>query len=117
MTVDDWSKLIESVAKLCSAIVWPSLAVIIFLSFGPSLRAFFENLSEINISSTGLSAKRTAIVAANLSAANEKAQVDRSGTNQIVDATSEVTANVLRKAATTNILWVDDNPSNNFYER
>ena len=93
------------------------LVIFVLFQFGPALRSFVENLSEFSVSTTGMSAKRTAIVAANLSAANERSADSRAGTNTIANVASDVTASLLRKAATTSILWVDDNPSNNFYER
>jgi CheY-like chemotaxis protein len=119
MSIDDWVKLVDAIGRLFSAIIWPLFVLMFFLLFSPALNSFFSNLSEFTFKGAGFeaSAKRTATAIANLSAANEKTPDTRTSTSSIVDAVSEVTPSIVRKAQNTTILWVDDNPKNNTYER
>jgi CheY-like chemotaxis protein len=119
MSVDDWVKLIDAFTKLFSATIWPLLILLCLILFYPSLNGFFANLSEFSFKGAGFeaSAKRAATAVANLSAANEKTPNVRVSANSIVDAVSDVTPSVVRKAQSTTALWVDDNPQNNVHER
>jgi CheY-like chemotaxis protein len=119
MTIEDWVKLIDAIGRLFSATIWPLLILLCVVLFSPALNSFFANLSEFTFKGAGFeaSAKRTATAIANLSAANEKTPGTRTSTSAIVDAVSGVTPSIVRKAQDTIVLWVDDNPQNNAYER
>jgi len=119
MTLDEWIKLIDAFTKLFSATIWPLLILLCLILFRSGLRGFFANLSEFTFKGAGFeaSAKKAATAAANLSAANEKMPDVRIATSSIVDAVSDITPSVVRKAQSTKALWVDDNPGNNAYER
>jgi CheY-like chemotaxis protein len=119
MALDDWIKLLDAFTKLFSATVWPLLILLCLILFRSSLTSFFANLSEFTFKGAGFeaSAKRAATAIANLSAANEKTPDTRTSTSSIVEAVSDVTPSVVRRAQNTTALWVDDNPGNNSYER
>ena len=127
MNVDDWVKLLDAVAKLVAAFVWPGLIAFVLWRFAPSLRNFFEALGEFSLKGAGFeaSAKRKGEAAALLVAAearrtNDSEETPRSGMDlhaagKLVD--QEVTPRVLRKLGQASVLWVDDHPQNNVYER
>src|SRR4051812_41393560 len=58
--MDDFSKLLEALSKLISAIIWPGLVLFILISFGSDLKSFFSDLSEVTLKAAGFeaSAKR-----------------------------------------------------------
>src|SRR5689334_12551362 len=119
MTIDDWVKIIDAIGRLFSATIWPLLILLCIILFAPALSSFFANLSEFSFKGAGFeaSAKRTATAIANLSAANQKTPDTGASASSIVDAVSNVTPAVVRTAQSTTVLWVDDNPKNNVYER
>ena len=60
MTIDEFVKLLEAIAKLLGVLVWSSLLLLVLIRFGPSLTEFFANLGEFTVKGGGLeaSAKR-----------------------------------------------------------
>ena len=125
MTVDEVVKLLDSTARLISAVAWPAVVAAIALRFAPALKQFFENLGEFSLKAAGFeaSAKRRQVEAAAALAAaaasrSDSQAVSKKSTREAVDIVSEmVTPAILRKAGKATILWVDDRPENNVYER
>ena len=131
MPVEDIVKLMDSGTKLVGSIVWPALIAFTLVRFGPALRGFFESLSEISLKGGGVeaTAKRQKVEAA---AALAVATAVRPGESVAGDAeakaagapqaavkvvTDVVTPQVLRRTNGAVVLWVDDRPDNNIYER
>lgn len=124
MTVDDISKLLDAIAKLISAVIWPvGIVAALYLFAGP-IREFIASLSEFTFKGGGFeaSAKRKTEAAAALGVALAK-QPDQQPEmiaqqarliGHIVDA---VSPRSVREAKKATILWVDDHPTNNVYER
>ena len=125
MTVDEVVKLLDSTARLVSAVAWPPVVAAIALRFAPALKQFFENLGEFSLKAAGFeaSAKRrqveaAAALAAAAASGSDSQTVSNKSAREAVDIVSEmVTPAVLRKAGKATILWVDDRPENNVYER
>lgn len=124
MSVDDVVKIIDVLAKLVAAFVWPALLAFVLIRFGPALKVFFESLGELSIKGPGFeaSAKRAEAAAA-LVAAGAKSELGQPSSigldaREAVDIVQDaVTPRLLRKAARATVLWVDDRPENNTYER
>ena len=128
MNVDDFVKLIDSVTKLLSVLVWPTVAGFVLVRFGPALKEFFSSLGEFSFKGGGFeaTAKRkqaeaaAALVAASVShpdaSATPASAAQRAGEAAAVVAKS-VNAQVIRRASKATALWVDDRPDNNIYER
>lgn len=116
--------LVEALAKLAGALAWPALLLLLVLRAGPELREFFRNLSEFSLKGGGFeaSAKRSQAAAALAAAAatNPRAPADaapvsaRSAADVV--ASNATTRNLARLAGAV-VLWVDDSPANNHYER
>lgn len=127
MSIDDLVKLLDALTKLVSALAWPLLTAYVLVRFGPALREFFQSLGEFSVKGAGFEAsakRKQAEVAAALAAAAasrpdpakpEVAAADAREAVSLVQA--EVTPRMLRKASHATVLWVDDRPENNVYER
>ena len=124
MSIDDFVKLLDSTTKLAGALAWPVLVGFVLVRFGPALKSFFESLGEFSFKGAGFeaTAKRKAEAAAALAAAtaarpNTSDQSPRDPRAAAEVVSQAVTSQVIRKAEQATILWVDDRPENNVYER
>lgn len=124
MTVDDFIKLLDSVTKLVGVLVWPILAGFVLARFGPTLKVFFESIGEFSLKGAGLeaTAKRKVEAAAALAVATAARPDDSDNLNSNTLSSAEVvsqtvTTEVIHKLEKCIVLWVDDKPENNFYER
>lgn len=128
MTAEQIAALLQATADLVGVLVWPVIVLFMLIQFGPGLQEFFENLSELTFKAAGVeaTAKRRAEVAAALGAAVAKSAV--SGTADVARATEQarevaevvakrVNTRSVREAQGTRVLWVDDRPDNNVFER
>ena len=128
MNIDETIKLIDAVAKLLAALVWPAVVVFILIRFGSSLREFIAGLGEFSLKGAGFeaSAKRkqaeaTAALAAAVASRPEEGAEEGSAPQNVRTAAAVVaeaaTPRVIRRTAGAKVLWVDDKPKNNVYER
>jgi CheY-like chemotaxis protein len=126
VTVDEIVKVFDSATKLVGALAWPLVVGSVVLRFAPALKQFFENLGEFSLKGAGFEAsakRRQAEAAAALAAATAaRPEPDVTASNrparEAVDIVTEmVTPTLLRRAGRATILWVDDHPENNVYER
>lgn len=121
--------LLKGWAALIGAISWPLVIVFFLLYFGRPLRIFLQNLGELKVKAGpgGLEAsltKQQAEAAAYLgAAAAQRSGDDTAGSpaeqaQGIADVvTDSVGPGTTRQLANSTVLWVDDNPGNNAYER
>lgn len=128
MTIEQIASLLKVVIELIQTLVWPGIMFFILVRFESPVRKFIENLSELSFKGAGMeaTAKRQQIeVAAMLGAAAQKAspsteaneQEPNEKARQVAKIVSQVTPRVAQRLGKTSVLWVDDNPSNNVYER
>lgn len=132
MNAEQLTKFIEAVAALIQALGWPLLVLFLAIYFGAPLKKFLSDVGEFTFKAgtSGLeaTAKRQQIeAAALLGAASATKPGDSSGTKtppdeakakEIANVISQsVKPNSLRRLAEASVLWVDDNPTNNLYER
>jgi CheY-like chemotaxis protein len=128
VSVDDIVKLFDAITKLLNVLIWPGVLLFILIRFGRDLREFFSSLGELSLKGAGFEAslkKKQAEVVAALSAA-AASNPDGDKTRESVakeamiaaDVVAEVvTPRTIRRASRSTVLWVDDNPNNNSYER
>lgn len=124
MTTDDLVKVLDSLTRLIGAVAWPVFVCIVLVRFRPMLGKFFENLGELSLKGAGFeaSAKRIQteaaaalmVASARSDPARSAKQVAREAHEVVADA---ITPTVLRKTGKSMVLWVDDHPENNAYER
>jgi CheY-like chemotaxis protein len=128
VSIDDIVKLLDAIAKLLNVLIWPAVLLFILIRFGRDLRDFIASLGELSVKGAGFEAslkKKQAEVAAALAvaaASRSDGDMSRESAAQeakiAADVVSEiVTPRVIRRASRSTVLWVDDNPDNNLYER
>ncbi|WP_126148174.1 response regulator [Synechococcus elongatus] len=128
MSVDNIVKLLDAIAKLLNVLVWPAVLLFILIRFGRDLRDFIASLSELSVKGVGFEAslkrKQAEVVAALAAAAASRSDGDVSRESAAqeakiaADIVSEVvTSRAVRRASRSTVLWVDDYPDNNIYER
>jgi CheY-like chemotaxis protein len=129
MALEDLVDILEAMASLLGAICWPALVVFVLLYFGSPLRRFIDSMGEFSLKAgpggVEAAAKRQQIKAAALlgAASARRGEDDTSkdsdtAVNEIARAVSQATES--RKAGRlvdAQVLWVDDRPANNVFER
>jgi CheY-like chemotaxis protein len=124
---DAVTKLLEAVAKLLGVVIWPATLVYMLVRFGSNIGDFVSNLGEMTLKGAGFeaTAKRrqsvagAALVAATVARPEENATPisTANAAKEAVQMVGDVNARTLRRIEDSRILWVDDRPANNEYER
>jgi CheY-like chemotaxis protein len=126
MTIEQKLAVVESFRAFIATLVWPVVVILIIARFAPQLREFFNNLSEVSVKAPGVetTVKRKIEAAAALGAATAKTPPSGEPPGAIADARNiaalveqRVTPKTVRRLSGAKILWVDDHPENNTYER
>ncbi len=131
MDFNQWEKLLELLVSLLQVIIWPLILLIILLILRTPLKKFLEELIEFNLKAGPIetTAKRQQIieVGTSLGAAiahwkdveqGDKPQLDTEKTKEIAKVIEQlVTPSATRQLEGASVLWVDDRPMNNTYER
>lgn len=128
MTSAQVIQLIGAVAQLVGVLVWPAALVFLFIYFRESIGSFIANLSELSLRTPGIeaTAKRQATAAAEAAVALSAAQakgpsgdgVQAEAIDPKVIADAVVPAmRAQRRIRRSLVLWVDDIPDNNIFER
>jgi CheY-like chemotaxis protein len=128
VSVDDIVKLFDAITKLLNVLIWPAVLLFILIRFGRDLREFFSSLGELSLKGAGFEAslkrKQAEVVAALSAAVASKPDEDRTRESVAKEAmiaadvvAEVVTPRAIRRASRSTVLWVDDNPNNNSYER
>lgn len=125
MSIDDLVKFTEALTKLLGVIIWPALFAYILVRFGPALREFFFTLGEFSFKGGGFEAtvKReatSALVAASAArpdSSSSPGSLAREAREAADVVAESVDSRIIRRAREATVLWVDDRPNNNIYER
>lgn len=126
MTVDDFVKLIDALAKLAGVLVWPALLTYVLVRYAPALKDFLASLGEFAFKGGGfeLTAKRkqeatAALVAASVARSESQASPQSAAVEakEAASAVEQIDKRTMRRASSAWALWVDDRPNNNVYER
>src|SRR2546423_5683341 len=128
MTIERLVALLKAVTELMAVLVWPGIVLFILMRYGTGIRDFFADLGEFTLKGAGVEAsmkRRQAEAAAALGAATTKSQDKSISPEQVLRQTeqaaavvrSTATPRVMRRVDGATILWVDDRPDNNIYER
>ncbi|MFF2245899.1 response regulator [Arthrobacter sp. NPDC058130] len=127
MNADQVNGLISAIGGLLNALLWPTLIGIVVFRFGPAVMRKFTESDEVTFKAGGVEASFQKVkvqLAANLVAAvNDKAASDQRGAtvdaqdiaDDVEHAVPDVSA--FERLHGSRLLWVDDRPDNNFYER
>lgn len=128
MNTDNLLKFLDSITRLLGVLVWPAVAVVILLRFGSALGDFIANMAEFSLKGAGFEAsgrrQQTEAAAALAAAAASRPDTDAppeaaaSSARRAAEVVAGlVTPSVIRRARRSTILWVDDLPPNNLFER
>ncbi|MEO1402601.1 MAG: hypothetical protein AAFV72_15335 [Cyanobacteria bacterium J06635_1] len=113
---------------LLDVLIWPGVIVFILIRFSRDLRQFFSSLGELTLKGAGFEAslkkKQAEVTAALAAAAASRTDGDTTREDAVQEAriaadvvAEAVTPRVIRQASRSSVLWVDDRPNNNIYER
>ncbi len=130
MTADQLIEVANVVVSLIQALVWPVVILFVLYLLRGHLGSLIRNAHEFTVNAFGVQAtmKREHVEAAALLGAAEARRSGASTSNgtppdennirRIADSISEAAAQTdSRQRSRALVLWVDDNPSNNVYER
>lgn len=127
MNPEQMNGLITAIGGLLSATLWPLLVGILVLRFGPVVVRKFVESERVTLKGAGLEASfhqgQAAVAAALGAAANDKN--DSLSTEESVNpkriakdvAEAVPDAEAFGRLQDSSVLWVDDRPDNNRYER
>jgi CheY-like chemotaxis protein len=117
------SSLVSAIAQLVGVLIWPAVLLFFLVRFRSSLADFLGNLGEFSFKAPGVeaSAKRQQEAAAALGAAIAT-RAPGDGAQGAVAEPRDVAAalpspRTQRRLQGARILWVDDRPDNNRFER
>lgn len=122
--MSDTAALITAVAHLLAAVAWPVVFLFLVIRFRSPIGDFVTHMTEFSFKGLGVeaTARRNLEAAVNVGAAEARAA---GADHPAVDA-AQVAANLARSLpgrsaqrslSTSTVLWVDDLPDNNRYER
>ena len=127
MDTDSTVKILDAATKLLGVLIWPAVITYTFIWFGPRIGDFIASLGEITLKGAGFeaSAKRrqneatAALVAASASRpeAGATPETVKNTAKEAARIVGELSSRNLRRIEDSRVLWVDDNPDNNIYER
>lgn len=136
MDIDHSIKLLETLISLLQVLIWPFIVMFAILYLGKTLKNYIndlrkdKNVSELNaeVGTTGLklNVKRQVEVVTNLTLAESKSAESQESKQVLTEVKTQEVLHVASKAAASQtvqqvagarVLWVDDRPSNNTYER
>lgn len=128
MSVDPIVKVLDAIARLLDVLIWPAVLLFIVVRFGRDIRELFASLGELSLKGAGFEAslkRKQAEVVAALAAAAASRPDNESTRESVVKQTKNaatvvaevVTPHAIRRVNRSTVLWVDDRPDNNVYER
>ena len=128
MTTEQFVAIVKALTELLGVLLWPTVLLFILHRFRIPLGDFFGSLGEFTFKAPGVeaTAKRKQIVEAAAAIGEAVASKPTDGEPGAViaeakaaaDSVSEVlTRRALRQFGEATVLWVDDRPNNNHYER
>jgi len=122
MSTSQVSSLISAIAELVGVLVWPGVVVFLVIKFRGAFADFLANLGEFTVRAPGLEAsgKRQEAAAA-LGAAMAAREESDEALKAVADPRDAAKAlpspRAQRRLQGARVLWVDDKPVNNRYER
>ncbi|HEY9648420.1 MAG TPA: response regulator [Chroococcidiopsis sp.] len=104
---------------MLNILIWPGIFLFFLLRFESALRDILANLNELSLKGAGFEASMKKEQAAATAALAVAASRSSSGATpeSAANAVAAVTPKVIKQARKSTVLWVDDNPAHNIYER
>ena len=124
MNSNQVTSLVNAIAQLLGVLIWPAVLIFFLIRFRTALADFFANLGEFSLRAPGLeaTAKRRQVEAAAALGAAIAARASTDDTQATAVDPRDVAAalptpRAQRRLQGSRILWVDDRPDNNRFER
>lgn len=124
MNSNQVTSLVNAIAQLLGVLIWPAVLIFFLIRFRAALADFFANLGEFSLRAPGLeaTAKRQQVEAAAALGAAIAARASTDDTQATAADPRDVAAalptpRAQRRLQGSRILWVDDRPDNNRFER
>jgi CheY-like chemotaxis protein len=117
-------QLVSAIAQLLGVLAWPVILLFLLVRFRAPLADFLANMSEINVRALGVEAtakrqREEAVAALGAAVAaqgpTEGAVEEGPDPRDVVDSLPSLRAQ--RRLQGSRVLWVDDRPDNNRFER
>jgi len=129
LSFDEWTRLIGLLISFLQVLAWPLVIFGILFFFRKPLRSFLEDIVEVNFKAGPIetTARRQQLLelSASLGAATAHWQDETQSSEPAVEKTKQLaqtigqlmTPRTAQRIEGVSILWVDDRPVNNTYER
>lgn len=126
MSADQTSSLLSAIGGLIGVIIWPAILIYVFTRLEPQLRKLINGDKDIQIKAAGFEASFTrpqveaAVALGAANARKSEAGNDEPATpSEVADTLARAIpdAHAQNKLGSSHVLWVDDRPDNNRYER
>jgi CheY-like chemotaxis protein len=124
VSTDQASSLVSAVAELVGVLIWPTVLLFFLVRFRGSLASFLSNLGEFSFKAPGVeaSAKRQQVEAAAALGAAVATRAPGEGGPGVGPQPRDIAAalpspGAQRRLQGARVLWVDDRPDNNRFER
>jgi CheY-like chemotaxis protein len=128
MTTEQIVSIVKALTELLGVLLWPAIILYVLKRFSKPLSEFFSNLSELSFKAPGMEATlkgKQVEAAAAIGAAVAVRTMDGSPPEATLNAakaaasavTDAITPRTMRRLEGATVLWVDDQPANNQYER
>lgn len=124
MTADQVTKLITAVAQLLGALIWPAVVLSIALYFRSPIIGFIKNASQFSVKGAGVEVaisreREDAMAALGAATATQRASEHEAAAGADLSDVAEALPSQRAQQRIRNsvILWVDDRPANNRFER
>ncbi len=131
MNIDQTVQLIEAITQLIGILIWPALIALALIRFSAEIKNLLSDSSEFILKGGGVEAtlRRPQQVKAEATTALVAAETSKFETYKNQEAAAKnakevarvvekgVTPKTIRNASQASVLWVDDRPDNNIFER
>jgi hypothetical protein len=127
MDGDQVAKILDSIAKLVAALVWPAAIAFMIVRFRSNIADFIDGLGELTLKGAGFEASfrrkqdaaEEALIAATVSKSTEGAAslIAVDARRSAMKVVGRVKSRAIRRVNRSIVMWVDDRPENNDHER
>jgi CheY-like chemotaxis protein len=133
MQTDFWAEVVKILPALVASIIWPGIVLFVLIRYGSSIGVFFKNVSTMTLKGAGVEASlsRSTVEAAVALGAAVSKHPPKDESNKQTDKQREIEVDYVSRNAAAwilnatrtvakagqHLLWVDDQPGGNNFER
>ena len=123
INIDDFTKLTDALARVIRALIWPVAICYLLTKFRADIGQLVSTVGELRPKGAGLEAivtrQKNAAAAALTAATVSKTSPDSvaEAAKEAVETVEDLSPNSIRDISRSTVLWVDDHPEYNEFER